>query len=764
MLARIVCFSVGILCLLWLPELPDWRYLWLIPLLLLLSRYQRFFITPFWFLLGMAWAGLHAGWWLHYGIDPENEKQDKVIRGEIVSLPEDRGRGMRFLFSVDEAEGLSRPLGKIQLSWYGHVPDLQIGQRWQLKVRLKRPNGFVNPAGFDYEGWLFQQRIRATGYVRSGAADRKANQLLSQAEGHWIDRQRQWIGEGIKKALGQSQFTGLIQALAIGQRQLISDQQWQILTATGTNHLMAISGLHIGLAAGLGMWLIMMVWRCSAQLCLWLPARKAGAVAGLTAALFYAALAGFAIPTQRALIMLMVALGGVLLQRQLKPAQILASAWLTVLLLDPFAMLSIGFWLSFGAVAILLYTMSGRSHTGTFVWRWGRVHWVVAIGLIPILLFAFQQAPFYSFLANFIAVPVISLLVVPMVLLAALLMPISSMLSGWLLQLAAWLFQWLWPVLEEVASLPFSQWLQHQPVWWSLPCAVLGAILLLAPKGWPGRWLGVLWLLPMLLIAPPRPLYGELWLTVLDVGQGLSVVVRTVNHTLVYDTGPSLGSMDAGKMVLLPYLQSQGINRLQRLVLSHDDRDHTGGADVLIDSIDVDQLMSPGIDRYMGQSHQTCRSGNRWQWDGVEFILLHPESWQDWREDNNRSCVLQIRAAGGSVLIPGDIEKRVEGRLVSEYAEALQSDILLAGHHGSKSSSSAAFLQAVDPEYVVYASGYLNRYGFPHPKVTEQVAKLGARELNSAESGAIRFKILPQQGILTPQEFRAARARLWRRR
>lgn len=763
MLARIACFSLGILILQHFSQLPSWYWLLLFFVMLLAAKWCRALQWPLWVMLGMLWCAGHAWWLLQQGIDEPHEGQDLLLSGEIISIPEQRERGVRFLFSVDPHSEISRPLGRIQLNWYGRVPGLQIGEHWQLKVRLKKPNGFMNPGGFDYEGWLFHQRIRAKGYVRSGERDQEANQRLASSDGHWVDRYRHWLSEKIDQALPGSEFTGMIKALSIGLRQQMSESQWQVLTATGTNHLMAISGLHVGLVAGMVILIVSRLWRLSATLCLLLPSKKAGAVAGLMAALFYAAMAGFAIPTQRALIMLTVVLGGLLLQRQMRAAPVLSLAWFLVLLIDPFAILSMGFWLSFAAVAIILYSMGGRSHTRGLGWRFFRVHWIIGIGLAPLLLFAFQQAPVYTFVANFIAVPVVGLLVVPLVLLAVLLMPFYTVLSGWLLLAVDQLFQWLWPILEAIANWPAAQWIQQQPPLWTLFCALLGVLLLLAPRGWPGRWVGLFWIAPILLVLPPRPNIGELWVTVLDVGQGLSVVVETANHTLIYDTGAARGRMDSAKMVLLPYLRSRGISRIDRLLISHDDRDHSGGADTLLKGVAVGELLTPDIERFRGEPHQTCRTGYQWQWDGVQFSLLHPEEPLEWRADNNRSCLLQIQSVGGSVLIPGDIERPVESRLVKQYGDRLASDILVAGHHGSNSSSSVDFIDAVSPQYVIYATGYRNRYQFPHSEVVQRFSDRQVKQLNSAESGAIRFKILPQQGILAPEEFRMRMRRLWHR-
>ncbi len=764
MLARIACFSLGILILQQFSQLPSGYWLLLFAGVVLALKWCKHLQWPLWVMLGMLWCAGHAAGLLHQGIDDAHEGQDLQVSGEIVSIPERRERGLRFLFSVDPHPQITRPLGLIQLNWYGQVPDLQIGERWQLKVRLKKPNGFMNPGGFDYEGWLFQKKIRAKGYVRSGKNDRDSNQRVAASHGHWVDRYRHWLSEKIDQALPESEYAGMIKALSIGMRQQMSNPQWQVLTATGTNHLMAISGLHVGLVAGLAMLMVGRLWRLSATLCLRLPARKAAAVAGLLAALFYAAMAGFAIPTQRALIMLTVALGAVLLQRQITVAPVLALAWLVVLLIDPFSTLSMGFWLSFAAVAVIVYSMGGRSNTRGLSWRYARIHWIIGIGLAPLLLFAFLQVPIYSFVANFIAVPVVGLLVVPLVLLAVILMPLSSPLGGGLLLVANQLFQWLWPLLQAIANWPFAQWTQQQPPLWTLFCALIGVLLLLAPRGWPGRWVGLFWIAPMLLVSLPRPDEGELWFTLLDVGQGLSVVVETANHTLIYDTGAASGRMDSAKMVLLPYLRSQGISRVDRLVVSHDDRDHSGGVASLLEGVAVGELMTPNIERFMDERHRTCQAGYQWRWDGVEFSFLHPQDPAQWRGDNNRSCVLKIQSSGGSVLIVGDIERRVEQTLVDQFSDGLASDILVAGHHGSNSSSSARFIAAVSPHYVLYATGYRNRYGFPHADVVQRFDEQPVKQLNSAESGALQFKISPQQGILAVEGFRLRMRRLWHRR
>ncbi len=755
----ILFFLFGVILFQQCAELPD-RYWLAAAALLPLAWWWRGLRLPLALLGGFLWALLQASW-MAGGVLPEHlQGVDLELEGTIASLVERDSRRARFRFLVERVihgEQEYNTPRQVLLSWYGRAPELGVGERWRLTVRLKRPHGFMNPGGFDYEKWLFQQRIGATGYVRP-----KSPQifLASPWYSHPVDRLRSHLRREIAQHLDEHPFTGMITALAIGERSAIGERQWEVLTATGTNHLMAISGLHIGLVAGLLFLAGRRIWSWLGRAPLLLPAPRAAALFALLGAAAYAALAGFSIPTQRALIMVAVVMAALLLQRQVGPTHGLLLALLGVLLLDPMAVVTVGFWLSFGAVAVILYGLGGRLH-GSAGWRqWGRVQWVVALGLLPLLAFAFQQAPLLSPVANLAAVPWVSLAVVPLTLLGALCLLLYPPLGGWLLQLAADLLGWLWPILEWLAGLDFARWQPNgEPSLWAVLAAMLGILWMLAPRGMPARWVGVLWLAPLVLAPPQRPAHGEAWFTLLDVGQGLAAVVQTRNHTLVYDTGPRFSPrFDTGKAVLVPFLRSAGVRELDMLVVGHGDNDHIGGVESLLRSYPARRLLSAVPER-VGGGTEPCRRGERWSWDGVRFHMLHPGP-EGGGGGNNASCVLRVESDGGALLLTGDIERRAERELLATAPSRLAAEILVAPHHGSKTSSQARFIAAVDPDYVLFPVGYRNRFSHPHPKVVQRYREMGVRMLDSASHGAIRFR-LAREGVSAPLSYRLLARRYW---
>jgi len=769
-----VAFLCGVLLFQQLVELPQLSTiqttLWLA--LLLLAVTVTLFIRqlrPLLFLLaGFHWALLHAVLILSSALPTTLEKQDVVIQGSIASLPQQQGRKWRFLFDIEtlKHDGIIvvEAPRHVRLNWYGRAPALNVGGRWQLTVRLKRPHGFMNPGGFDYEGWLFQQGIRATGYVRTSEENRR----LSSGLTHYpVQRVRQSLADAITSHLEQPEFSGIVMALAIGERQAISQTQWDILRKTGTIHLVAISGLHIGLVAGMVFFVVQSLWPRLASVALRWPAPRVAAIAGFCAALLYAALAGFTIPTQRALVMVAVVMLMLFLQRQRRFSDTVSLALLTVLVIDPFVVMSAGFWLSFSAVAAIIFAMSGRLNRRDLWWRWGRVHLVVAIALLPLLLMTFQQVPLLSPLANFIAVPWVSLCVVPLVLLGTSLILWLPEVGAWLLNTASIALSWLWPFLELLAAQKVALWQQHPPVVWTLFPALIGILLLLAPRGIPGRWLGVIWCLPLLLVTPPRPADGEWWFTLLDVGQGLAAVVQTQNHTLVYDTGPRFSNnFDTGSAVVVPFLNQAGVNGIDMLVIGHGDNDHMGGAHSVTTLMDVKQVLTSVPKKISWRKYaQHCIAGQQWQWDGVIFEILHPSS--NGFAGNDASCVLTVRSlaqasgVAASLLLTGDIEAAAERALVKESTDKLHAKVVVAPHHGSKSSSGDAFVAAVSPQYALFPVGYLNRYHFPHPSVTTRYRVQGAQIMESASEGALTFHFNAVGGVAEIHRFRHTNRRYW---
>ncbi len=732
-----LAFLVGIVFVQQLPELPSlaWALL-LIPVVLLAWRVPR--AWPLVFLIGgVVWVSFRAGLILSDRLAPELEGLDVTLSGIVVDIPRATDYGTRFEFVVTGAEingaAATAPMRVLLTSALRDFTP-RAGEHWRLRARLKRPHGFQNPGGFDYEAHLFRSRIGATGYVRG----EQLPQRIDAGAGRFaIDALRQRLGERIATALAGNEYAGLVVALANGNGSGISDAQWDVLRQTGTLHLVAISGLHISLIGGIAFFLGRFLWALPGYTVLRLPAPHAGAIAAMAAATVYAALAGFVIPTQRALIMLAVVMAAIGWRRRIAPSHILAAALLLVLLHDPLAVMAPGFWLSFAAVGVILYVAQGT--TSLDLWRrWGYLQLAIAVGMLPLMLWLFQQVSLVAPLANLIAVPVFDLLAVPLTLAGVGLLGIGiDGLATLCFQAAAGLLQALWHLLQALAAIDVGQWMQHRPSGLALAAAVVGVAWLLAPRGWPARWIGAVWLLPMLWLRPAGPGPGEVWFTLLDVGQGLSAVARTERHVLVYDTGARFSArFDAGRAVVWPYLRARGVERIDRLIVSHGDNDHIGGAAGLMRALPVGHVQSSVPERL---GAQRCIAGERWEWDGVEFAILNPPAATDGRA-NDSSCVLLIRSRYGRVLLPGDIGKRAERRLLAS-APDLAVDILIAPHHGSNSSSTEEFVAAVRPRYALFPVGYRNRYRHPHPSVVARYASMGARGYDSATSGAIELRV-----------------------
>ncbi len=774
----VLAFLAGIVCLHYSFILPsiEWSMLLLlaIPLAVFLPGWWR---LSGWFLAGGCWALLQAQLILDDKLPVELEGENVLIEGVVVSLPEQTGQysrqRVRFEFEIESLShaGHYYPSpGRVRLSWYrvGKSKNLHAGQRWQLLVRLKQPRGLLNPGSFDYQGWLFQRRIRATGYIRKSNVNHKLSKLSSSC---FILCLREKIRAQILTITANSKTTGLLLALSIGERSLISPTQWRWLRRTGTSHLVAISGLHVGLVAGLMFLLVNRLWRFSGVLMLYCPAPKAAAGGAMAAALVYAALAGFSIPTQRALIMLTVVMLGLIFNRSLSPGRTLALAMLAVLLVDSLAVLSAGFWLSFLAVWVIVYGLAARVAKQGKWQQWWRAQYWVTLGLMPVLLVFFQQVSLIAPLANALAIPLVSLLIAPISLLGSLLVLIEPDWAAPLLRFSAWLLEQLAVYLSALADFPLASWSASIPSFTALLLCLFAMFWLLAPKGIPARWLGGVLLLPVLFARFDQLDRGEARFTLLDVGQGLAAVVQTQNHLLVFDTGARYGAkFNMGDAVLIPFLQHQGVTQIDRLILSHADNDHLGGANVLLATIPALEILASDLPRIrkkgISQPLSPCVAGQQWNWDGVIFRLLHPPASTALRR-NNQSCVLLVEAGGQRLLLSGDIEKPAERELVRQYGYQLHADILVAPHHGSKTSSTPAFIDAVSPRYVLFPVGYRNRYGFPHAKVLARYQQRQIQTLASPGAGAIEF-ILGDKGVdpahnLEPQLFRQTHGRYWNR-
>ena len=771
----ILCFALGVGWLQRQAALPDWG---LLAALLAVSagltfsawrlrgRWRRASVCIAGLLAGFLWAAGFAQWRLADRLPTENEGRDIRLSGVIASLPQAYENGLRFEFAVEQAEA-ALP-SRISLAWYAgrrpeedearHVlPPLSAGERWQLTVRLKRPHGNLNPHGFDYEAWLFERGVRATGYVRTAEDNRRLDAFVWRPA-YAVERLRERVRERILRALPERDYAGVLVALVVGDQRAIDGGLWQLFARTGISHLMSISGMHVTMVAALGAWLVSLLWRRRPALMLRLPAQKAAAAAGWATAFGYCLLAGFGVPAQRTLYMLSVVALALWLGRAASGSRVLALALLLVLLADPWAVLAAGFWLSFGAVGLLFYVSAGRLAPGHWLAEWGRAQWAVTLGLIPALLALFQQFSLVSPLANAVAIPVVSFIVTPLALIAAAL-PFDA-----LLLLAHQILAWLMAFIAWLADLPLAVWQQAAPPAWAVALGLLGCAWLLLPRGFPSRWAGVVLMLPLVLVEPARPAPGELRLTVLDVGQGLAVHAQTAAHDLIYDTGPQFSpDANSGNRILLPYLRAAGVRRLDGLIVTHQDQDHAGGALSLLDGLPVAWTASamPADHPFReAPGHRPCLDGQSWEWDGVRFEMLHPEQADYARglKSNDLSCVLNATAAAGSALLTGDIETLSERALSQRHGGRLRADVLLAPHHGSRTSSSPEFLAAVGADTVIFPVGYRNRFRHPNAEVLRRHEATGARLARTDRDGAVTVEF----AVPRRQTFeREARRRYW---
>ncbi|OGT42944.1 MAG: DNA internalization-related competence protein ComEC/Rec2 [Gammaproteobacteria bacterium RIFCSPHIGHO2_12_FULL_40_19] len=716
------------------------------------------------FVLGFMWSDWYASAILSWKLPKELESKAVVATGYIASLPIISDKQTSFIFELHELNNaILTHKTFIRLSWQHPVADLQVGDQWNILVKLKCLHGLQNPGGFDYEAWALQNGIRATGYViHPGGKNHQSNVrfIASHPYRYPIHFIRQKLQTKLNQYLPLSATSPWLMALMIGERSQIPQAQWQVLKNTGTNHLMAIAGLHIGMIAGFfhlfGSW----CWRRVPQLLLWLPAQHAGAITALGAALIYSALAGFSIPTQRACIMLSVFIVTLLFHRIVSSWLIWSFALLIVLLLNPLSVLTESVWLSFGTIALIIYGMGGRLSPSGWWWRWGRVQWVIGFGLIPLTLLFFQQCSFISVIANTIAIPWLAFFILPFCLVGCLMVIIFPSIGVFILCMADKSLAMLWIGLTWLSQLHFSTWYQSIPNVWVLISASMATLLLLLPAGFPGRYLGVFWLVPLIFYQQPLPMSNQFWVTLLDVGQGLSVVVQTRAHTLVYDAGAKYQDSDMGERVVIPYLRKLGIKKIDTLVISHGDNDHIGGAPAILAAFPVLSIKTSVIDKFPPALAEYCLRGDSWQWDGVDFSFIYPRR-EHLNLGNDSSCVLHITNGIQSVLLTGDIEKFAEQEIMKIPAQPLASSLLIAPHHGSNTSGVKLFIQAIHPQIVLYSIGYRNRYHFPHKRIVQMYQDMNAKQMNSADSGSIHFEMDSAQTDLHAQLYRERNKRYW---
>ncbi|MFS8931024.1 DNA internalization-related competence protein ComEC/Rec2 [Cupriavidus taiwanensis] len=733
-----------------------------------------------------AWrAELRLREWLPVGL----EARDLNVRGVVSGLPTRSPTGTRFAFTVEQSAGPDQPLpGRVILNWRDAPLELSPGQRFTLTLRLRRPRGLANPFGFDYAYWLLAQGYGATGYVRraQGAPQDAASERLA-----WrIEAWRAAVRDHLRAALpAGARFGAVLVALVIGDQRGIEADDWQLFRRTGVSHLVAISGLHITMVAGMAASLTGLLWRHSfgcgrwlrRPLPLWLPARQAALVVAVATALGYGMLAGMQIPALRTVAMLCVAAVAVWGARAPPASIVLAWAALVALLLDPWAVMLPGFWLSFGAVAVIFFAARPGRDAAT-AGRWqrlraalaagARTQWAVTIGLVPLTLLLFGQVSVVSPFANAVAIPVVSLLVTPLALLGA---ALPLWLAVPVMAAAHFAMQGLAAVLQWFSMLPGAMWEAASAGPVALLLAALGVALLVAPVAAARlRWHGALLMLPLLLARGPPVADGQFRAVMFDVGQGTAVLVRTRSHALLYDTGPGYASgSSAGAQVVVPVLRAEGVSQLDHLMVSHEDLDHAGGVADIAGTVAV-VARSTGAPAghplleapHYGAQWRPCAAEQQWEWDGVRFAVLHPlaeQSQQAAIPSNARSCVLRVDTAAHSLLLTGDIGLAQERALIGRLpAGALRADVLVVAHHGSGTSSGTDWIEAVGPAAAVFQLGYGNRYRHPNAEVWERFGRGGILRYRTDETGAVTMNTA--RAGYTLSMFRHAEPRYWRER
>ena len=726
-----------------------------------LRKYCRYIYFIPAFLIGFAWCGWYAHHVLSWQLPVELEGKKLLVTGSIASLPISEHHQTKIFFAITKLQSGRQTINEkanARLIWREPPYPLQVGDEWQLMVKLKRIHGTQNPGGFDFEAWSLQKGLQSTGYV----VNDQRNRLLSHHVFQYpIDQFRQRLQTRIEQHLPHSSSAPWLMALMIGERTGMLNSDWQVLRKTGTNHLMAIGGLHIGIMSGFAYLLACWLWKRSAYLPLYFPSQLAGTCAAMAIGTTYSAIAGFSIPTQRACIMLIAFSIAHLSRKKLNAWHAWSFALLIVILMNPLLVLSESFWLSFGTIALIIYGMDGRLAPSGYWWKWGRVQWVIGVGLIPLTLYFFHECSLVSFIANSIAIPWLGFFVLPLCFLSDLLLFVWPSAAEFILFLADRSLSGMWMMLTWFSQIHFSTWQQVIPTTSLLVLTILGVILLLLPIGTPARWIGILWVLPLLCYSPAKPDHGAFWMTLLDVGQGLSVVVQTKRHVLVFDAGPKFhAGTDTGETIVVPYLQTLATRHIDMLVISHGDNDHIGGANALLQAYEVKTIRTSVPEKLPVNIASDCLAGMSWKWDGVTFSFLHPDRYH-LNDGNDSSCVLKIENAYYSVLLPGDIEKYAEQWLTQSQSKRLKSTVIVAPHHGSKTSDDRHFLELVQPEYVLYATGYRNRYHFPHQRVQHAYEQLGTIQFDTATLGAIECRFANDGKWIAPRLYRSINQRYW---
>lgn len=631
-------------------------------------------------LMGMQYFSLKAHQLTAWQLSGNQIKQPMLITGQVVSIPRPMPHGVSFLF---------RAQALFKISWYGSHANMHVGDRWRFAVSLKPPMGFHNPGGFDYKKWLIVHGIRATGYVKNYPTPMRLSS--SNFKYQMINRYRASLQKLIQQSITNPNISGLIAALATGSHDYIQSSQWPIFQRTGTNHIIAIAGLHIGIVAGIGFFLFGWLWRRSEYLMLWQPVPYAKAIGGIIFAIIYAMLAGFTLPTQRAVLMIIVLMLSICYQREVAFWQRFVFAFCLVVILDPFSVYSETIWMSFGSVFWIVYACHHTQQSHGKFYQWWRLQLGLLIGLTPLTLFYFHQVSIVGFLANAIAVPWVAFIIIPLCLSAVFMNLFGVSICVFIFKVAGWCMTPLWYYLSWLSAYRWSMWTHVIPRMWILWFALLGGLFFLSPYQWLPKklnyLLGLLCWVPLFFYRLPGPKAHEVWLTFLDVGHAVAIVIQTQHHHLLYEAG--LKNYVRSEVVL-PYLEYLGL--------------------------DGTKTMS---------NMPSCYPERYWEWNGISFRVL------------SHSCELLISNGSSHVLLTGDIK----------HPKALPADVLLVPRYGSKTSSNGQFVQTVHPHVVVFSTEKYNRYRFPSPVVVSRYQKIHAKLYSTADNGAIFIHINDKSSV-----------------
>lgn len=753
---------LGTLCVHVLPKLPvPWSSALLACSALALLVHPRTRL-PAWCVLGFAWCALRADLTLQARLPRALEGRDFIVIGTLEGLPLRRADATRFALRVESSrlDDAIVPLrGLLRLSWYEDAPDdLAACSRWQLRLRLKRPRGLVNPGGHDSERQALERDIVAVGYVREDAA----NRMLGRRP-LCVDGLRERLSAQIAARVSDPHDAALLQAFAIGDTRGLDSSDWRVARINGIPHLIAISGFHVGVAGAFGAALAWLLWSLWPRWGLRIAFPQAQALATLVTATLYGILAGGSLPTVRTLLMIAVFALTRLLRRNAGGPHTLALALLSVLVFDPLATLAPGFWLSFVGVAFLMLCLvRGERSVPGFLRELSAGQIVMTVALLPLGVWFFGEASLVGAFSNLIAVPLVSFVIVPLCLLGTLALLLAPVLAGPPLLLAAWISHGQWALLEWAARWPGAHGYLPAPAPWALVLAMGGALWLFLPRGFPARGLGLVLFLPLLLPRQALPEPGAFEVMVIDVGQGLSVLVRTQRHALLYDAGARFPSgFDLGEAAVLPSLHALGVRKLDVLVVSHGDNDHAGGSAAVTRELPPAQILS-GEPARIEVDSQACIAGQAWHWEGVEFRMLGPAAGRPVPSaGNDRSCVLLVSGQGGRLLLPGDIGSTLEPT-VSSAVGVGPPLVLVVPHHGSRRSSSTAFLQALSPVLAVVSAGWRNHFHHPAAQTVQRSAAAGIALENTASAGALTLEFPADAAPRLAGREREQRHRYWR--